>query len=276
MRAVGRAIRSAAKNLSASRGSAAAQAILDNDSDRKEFAVRMRIDGRAVTVGGMAQGTHVVHPAGSSLLCVVTTDALIDKITLKKCLEEAAEKSFLRLCANGLASPCDALVVLASGQARNNILKSYHRQLDHFQKALTLVMTELAKKVVADGAGVSKVVELAVKGARSNVEARAAAASIAHSLKVKAAWNAGEPDWGGIMSAIGGSAARVREELVEIYYNGLLAAANGQMSRTPGSRLKRVLRRSRFNLTVHLHSGQGECNLCTTDLNRHLIDASRR
>jgi len=272
---VKRGIIRAVKRLATEEGTQAAKAIMTSDTRRKEIAVRFKIDGRKVTIGGMAKGAGMIHPNMATMLAFITTDAQIDKPTLKRCLEESVERTFNRISVDGDMSTNDTVLVLANGLAGNHPLKSYHRQLGLFQQALDFVAKRLAQMIVEDGEGASKIVEVAIKGARNHSDAKAAAEAIGRSMLVKTSWCGGDANWGRLMDAIGYSSARIREELVEIYYNGVLAVANGQPSRTPLARLLKVVRKPNFAITVHLHSGHGEYNLLTTDLTERYVEINR-
>src|SRR5205814_4017185 len=108
-------------------------------------------------------------------------------------------------------------------------------QLAHniFQNALNYLTCNLARMIVEDGEGVTKFVEIDVKGAATLQDARKAAEAIAKSCLVKCAWFGCDPNWGRIMDAIGYASARVREEMVDIYYDGVLAVKHGVASKTP-------------------------------------------
>jgi glutamate N-acetyltransferase/amino-acid N-acetyltransferase len=252
-------------------GIEAAKAIMTTDTRRKEFAMRFKADGRRVTIGGMAKGAGMIHPNMATMLCVVTTDAHIDKPTLKACVAEAVEHSFNRISVDGDTSTNDTVIVLANGLSGTNQLKSFHPRLPLFKKTLTHVMRKLARMIVEDGEGITRVVDVVVKGAASEADARLAALAIAKSELIKTSWSGGDPNWGRIMAALGYSGARVREEMIEIYYDGLLAVANGQPSKTPVAKLRKLLKKPKFTITIHLHDGQGEYSILTTDLTEEYV-----
>jgi glutamate N-acetyltransferase/amino-acid N-acetyltransferase len=270
-----RGIKKAAKKLSASGGGEAAKSIMTSDTVRKECAVRLKIDGRKITVGGMAKGAGMIHPNMATMLAVLTTDANIDRATLRKVTFEAVEHSFNRISIDGDTSTNDTVIVLANGRANNHVLKTYHPQFDKFQAALKMVMRRLARMIVEDGEGISKVVEVAIKGAASNADAKAAALAVVRSPLVKSSWCGEDVNWGRLMDAIGYSSAKVREELVEIYYDGLVVVSNGQASKTPRAKLKKIARKRRFTITIHLHMGAGEHTILTTDLTEKYVELNK-
>jgi len=118
---------------------------------------------------------------------------------------------------------------------------------------------------------VTKFVEVFVSGAASFSDARRAAESIAKSCLVKCAWFGGDPNWGRIMDAIGYAGIKMREELVDIYYDGILAVKGGLASSTPIEKLKKAVSADRFRVCVHLNLGSAEYNVFTTDLSTDYV-----
>jgi glutamate N-acetyltransferase/amino-acid N-acetyltransferase len=261
----------AVREMSPDGGDRAARAIMTSDSVDKQVAVRMRIDGRMVTIGACAKGAGMIDPLMATMLCFVTTDAAIDKPTLERCLREAVEQSFNCICVDGDMSTNDTVLCLANGAAGNAVLRSYHPKLDEFQLALNYVTRQLARKIVLDGEGVSRFVEVQVCGAAGKRDAMMAAESIARSMLVKCAWFGGDPNWGRVLAAVGYSGARVREELVDIHYDGLLAVKGGLAGPVPVAKLKRVVRKPSFRVSVNLHLGQGQHTVYTTDLTEEYV-----
>jgi glutamate N-acetyltransferase/amino-acid N-acetyltransferase len=271
MAQVRKGIERAAAKLSPENGIDAAKAIMTTDTRRKEFAMRFKVDGRKVTIGGMAKGAGMIHPNMATMLCVITTDAAIDKASLRSCVDEAVEQSFNRISVDGDTSTNDTVIVLANGLSGTHPLKSYHPQYGLFKKTLTHVMRKLARMIVEDGEGITRVVDVVVKGAASIQDARLAALAVAKSELNKTAWAGGDPNWGRIMASIGYSGARVREEMVEIYYDGLAAVVNGQPSKTPLAKIRKVVAKEKFTITIHLHAGMGEYSVLTTDLTEEYV-----
>jgi glutamate N-acetyltransferase/amino-acid N-acetyltransferase len=268
---VKKGIEKAIAKLGPDNGVEAAKAIMTSDTRRKEFAMRFKVDGRKVTIGGMAKGAGMIHPNMATMLCVITTDASIDRATLKACAEDAVEQSFNRISVDGDTSTNDTVIVMANGLSGTNLLKSYHPQFGLFKKTLTHVMRKLARMIVEDGEGITRVVDVVVKGAANAQEAKLAALAVAKSELVKTSWTGGDPNWGRIMAALGYSGARVREEMVEIFYDGLCAVVNGQPSKTPLVKLQKLVRKAKFTITIHLHSGMGEYSILTTDLTEEYV-----
>ena len=271
IRKVLRGIRNCARILKPGRGSVAARAIMTSDTVRKEGAVRLSLGGRRVVIGAMAKGSGMIHPNMATMLCVVTTDAAVDRATLARVTSEAVEQSFNRISVDGDMSTNDTVLVLANGAAGNRPLKSYDADMGKFAAALKMVMLEMAKKIVGDGEGMTRVIELAVTGAATEADAKKMAEAVVRSALVKTSWHGGDPNWGRIMGAIGASGARMREELVDIHYDGVAAVRGGVAAATPMGRLRAAARRSRVAIQVNLNLGKGSYAMLTTDLSEKYV-----
>ncbi len=244
----------------------AAKAIMTSDSFPKEFAVEFEIDGETVRIGGIAKGAGMIDPNMATMLCFLTTDAAIGRKQLQTALSVAVEQSFNRITIDGDMSTNDTVIMLASGVAKNGAMKYGTPAFKLFQRALDCVTRNLARMIVEDGEGVTKFVEVHVNGAASLNDARRAAEAIANSKLVKCAWFGGDPNWGRIMDALGYSGARMREELVDIFYDGVSAVKGGVASKTPFSKLREVAAEKKFTIQIDLHMGTAEYTVFTTDL----------
>ena len=255
-----------ARKLTSNRGKVAAKAIITTDTYVKECAVKVEIDGREIIIGGMAKGAGMIHPDMATMLCCITTDAALDLPTLRRATSDAVEQSFNRISVDGDTSTNDTVFVLSNGMAMSGTLTRSHADFAKFQAALNRVMSHLARLIIEDGEGITKVVELTVKGAASNADAKRVAEAIARSPLVKTSWCGNDPNWGRLMDVIGYSGSKVREDMVDIYYNGIAAAKGGLASNTPMSRLRKEVRRSSFAITIDLHLGLGSYWLLINDL----------
>ena len=250
----------------------AAQAIMTSDTKRKEIAVELELFGKTVRIGGIAKGAGMIDPNMATMLCFVTTDAAISKKLLQQAISDAVEQSFNRITIDGDMSTNDTVLMLANGAAGHEALADGTPEFDLFQNALNHVCCALARMIVEDGEGVSKFVTVQVRGARSRQDARKAAEAVANSTLTKCCWFGGDPNWGRIMDAIGYSSAKVREEMVDIYYDGLIAVQNGTAAATPFAKLKEVVANKRFTITVDLHMGEADYTVFTTDLTTAYVE----
>ena len=248
-----------------------AEAIMTSDTVKKEIAVEVPLPSGMVRIGAVAKGAGMIDPNMATMLCFITTDAVIEKAELQHALAISVENSFNRITVDGDMSTNDTVLMLANGQAKNSPLRLGTADFEHFQLALDHVTISLARMIVEDGEGVTKFVEVHVNGATSFSDARRAAEAIAKSCLVKCSWFGGDPNWGRIMDAIGYSGIKMREELVDVYYDGTLAVKGGIASSTPVEHLQRVVAQDRFCVTVSLNLGKAEYTVFTTDLSTDYV-----
>ncbi|MCB1230483.1 MAG: bifunctional glutamate N-acetyltransferase/amino-acid acetyltransferase ArgJ [Verrucomicrobiae bacterium] len=249
----------------------AAEAIMTSDTRPKSEAIRVKIGGKTVTLGAIAKGAGMINPNMATMLCFVTTDAKISKAELRAATREATDLSFNRITIDGDMSTNDTVLVMANGQAGNRAITKGGPGGRAFREALTELMRRMAKKIVADGERVTKLVEVVVKGAYSSADAEKVARAVANSKLVKCSWNGNDPNWGRVIHAVGYSGARIREEMVDIYFDGRCAAKHGLVSDTPLEELQRVVSGPKFRVCIDLNLGSGEYNIYTADLSPEYV-----
>jgi glutamate N-acetyltransferase/amino-acid N-acetyltransferase len=261
-----------AARLSTSGGAAAAKAIMTSDTYAKEYAVEVKLPGGSVRVGGMAKGAGMIDPNMATMLCVVTTDAKLSKGTLQNALHHAVERSFNRITIDGDMSTNDTVLALANGASGGASIKNGSPEHALFTEALNEVCTRLAFMIVRDGEGVSKFVTVQVRGASSLQAARKVAEAVANSTLVKCAWAGNDPNWGRILDAAGYCGVRIREELVDIYYDGVAAVRGGTAAPTPKEKLVKAVSGDKFTVTIDLHQGKAFYTVYTTDLTEKYVE----
>jgi glutamate N-acetyltransferase/amino-acid N-acetyltransferase len=245
---------------------------MTTDTRLKESAVRVEIDGRPVTLGGMAKGVGMIEPHLATMFCFVMTDAVIAQPALARVVRRAVDRSFNRVTVDSDQSTSDTVAVLANGLAENVPLQAGARGLRQFAAALEAVMGTLARMLVADGEGATKLVGIVVRGAVSRRQALAAARSVANSPLVKTAINGHDPNWGRIMMAIGKSPARVDQDRVAIAIGDQLLVERGVSKE--GVRLDRVreiMGAQTYDITIDLGLGRGEDRVWTCDLSEEYV-----
>ena len=261
-----------AARLTARGGLSAAKAIMTSDSFAKEYAVEVRAPGGTFRVGGMAKGAGMINPNMATMLCIVTTDAKVSKGTLQNALHHAAERTFNRITVDGDMSTNDTVLALANGAAGGASIKTGTPDHVLFLEALNEVCLKLAHMIVEDGEGVSKFVTVQVRGASSLQAARKVAEAVANSTLVKCAWAGNDPNWGRILDAAGYCGVRIREELVDIYYDGVVAVRGGTAAPTPKDKLVKAVSGDKFTVTIDLHQGKAFYTVYTTDLTEKYVE----
>src|SRR5687767_5459084 len=265
------------KSLSPQGGHAAAEAIMTTDTRVKEAALRVDVDGRPVTMGGIAKGVGMIEPHMATMFCFIATDAVVAGGALSGVVRRSVDRSFNRITVDSDQSTSDTVAVLANGLAENAPLDKGARGMRDFAVALDALVERLARMLVQDGEGATKLVSVAVRGAASRRDALVAARTVANSPLVKTAINGADPNWGRIMMALGKAAARVEQDKVAISFGG----EDGQSERLvergmlrEGVRLDRVreiMGRPALDITIDLGIGRGEERVWTCDLSEEYV-----
>ncbi len=251
----------------------AARAIMTSDTKPKSYAIEVPLpSGASFRIGGIAKGAGMICPNMATMLSFITTDAKISKDELRRAMRFAVDQSFNRITIDGDTSTNDTVIVMSNGQADAPAIKKGSPEADLFRRALQKVMMELAKMIVSDGERVTKFVEIRVLHARTQADAKKAAEAVAKSLLVKCSFHGSDPNWGRIIHAVGYSGARIKEELIDIYFNGLIACSGGLTSKTPVTDLEKVVKEPRFTVTIDLNTGTASHNVFTTDLSEAYVD----
>jgi glutamate N-acetyltransferase / amino-acid N-acetyltransferase len=200
-------IEKACSMLEQGNGKDAAEAILSTDTTSKTIAVEFEIEGKKVSMAGMAKGSTMIHPNMGTLLAFVVTDGNIAKPMLDKALKESVAMSFNMISVDGDTSTNDMAVVLANGASGHTIITEEGENYKSFLEALCFVNTELAKKIAKDGEGSSKLLEVNVHNAKTMEDARKCAKAVVSSNLVKCGLFGRVANWPDIICALGYSGA---------------------------------------------------------------------
>ncbi|MBI4610854.1 MAG: bifunctional glutamate N-acetyltransferase/amino-acid acetyltransferase ArgJ [Candidatus Rokubacteria bacterium] len=260
------------KALSPQGGRLAAEGILTTDTVPKEAALRLEVAGRPATIGGIAKGSGMIEPHLATMFCFLATDAAISQDALQAVLRRAADRSFNRLTVDGDQSTSDTVAILANGLAENTPLERGSRGLRALARGVEAVAQRLARMLVKDGEGATKLVEIRVRGAKARREALDAARSVANSLLVKTALNGQDPNWGRIMMALGKSRATVVADRVAISLGDEALVTGGQLK--PGARLDRIreiMAGAEYTIEIDLGLGSGQDSVWTCDLSEEYV-----
>jgi glutamate N-acetyltransferase / amino-acid N-acetyltransferase len=248
-----------------------AQSIMTTDTRPKTAYVQENLWGRKVTLAGMAKGAGMIHPDMATLLCFLCTDAAISTPVLHQLLKEAVDHSFNRLSIDGDTSTNDTAILLASGRAGHPEVRDLAAAAP-FAELLHQVLGDLARQIVADGEGVTRVYEIIVEGAASAREACQAAATVATSPLVKTAMAGADVNWGRIMAALGRSGARFDPERVSIAFGPHFVAANGQArGEAAEAAAREIILAGPFTVTINLGAGDFRDFYYTCDLTEEYI-----
>lgn len=250
---------------------AVAQAILTTDTVEKTAFARVTVGDAEVRIAGLCKGSGMIHPQlvpHATMLAYVMTDARVEPSVLQAIVHRAADRSFNRISVDGDTSTNDTVLVLASGASGVQVGAGNVE----FATALEQVMVSLARQIVADGEGVSHVVELHIEGAATEGDALRIAKAIAHSPLVKTAWAGCDPNWGRLMAAIGYSGVAVEPERMEIDFGPLaICRGGGRAAEMDVAAAHAYLKQTEFTVTVRLGMGEAKCTFWTTDLTAEYV-----
>jgi glutamate N-acetyltransferase/amino-acid N-acetyltransferase len=259
------------EGAAASGGQAAAEAIMTTDTRRKEYACRLDVAGRPVTIGAMAKGAGMIEPNMRTMLAFITTDAVVDRAFLHGSLREAAARTFNRITIDGDQSTNDMVLVLANGRAGNDVINAGFAGVP-FQAALTRTCRALAKMIVKDGEGATKFIEVVVRRAATGEEAQRAARAIANSNLLKCALHGRSPNWGRVIAALGSTDATFDLGAVDIAFGDVVVARGGSPTEPDSARLAEVMAQDEIRVTVSLGQAAGRGVIWTCDLSRAYVD----
>jgi glutamate N-acetyltransferase / amino-acid N-acetyltransferase len=254
-----------------------AEAILTTDTVEKTafLPFHMEDDDGNITdvhIAALCKGSGMIHPQlvpHATMLVYILTDAKIEPALLNRYLREAIEVSFNRISVDGDTSTNDTVLMLASGASGVDFGGQFYLP---FAEGLKHVCRSLAKQIVADGEGVSHVVELRIEGAASDADALRVAKAIAHSPLVKTAWAGCDPNWGRLMAAIGYSGAAIDPEAIDLSFGELPICRNGGRAQEYDENAAHAyIQQPEFSIAIDLHQGDGACTFWTTDLTHEYI-----
>ena len=250
----------------------AAEAIMTTDTRPKIITERVPIDGDEITILGIAKGAGMIHPQLATMLAFIMTDAPIEAKELSLLLREGVRSTFNRVTIDGDTSTNDMVLLLANGAANTRPFHPDESRWRPFQEALFAVMDHLARSIVRDGEGRTKVVEICIQGAKSVREAEKVAFKIAHSPLVKTAFFGQDPNWGRIMAAMGTAGVTFDPQKVSILFDDVMVVKNGIAApEADEGKQRQVLQQEEFKVTIDLHTGNAQASVLTTDLSYDYI-----
>ena len=259
-------VRAAAAALRPDRLPAAAVAITTTDAFPKTAVRRLHLGGRPVTVAALGKGGGMIMPDMATLLVFVVTDARLTPGVARRMLGEATAGTLNAITVDGDTSTNDTVLLLASGVAGNATPAVGSAAYRRLAGAVTAVLDEIARLVVLDGEGSTRVVDIVVRGARSDADAERVARAIGNSMLCKAAFHGADPNWGRFVAAAGYAGARLDPERVDVTIDGVAVARRGRALAGALGRAARRMRRAEFAIGLDLHLGRGRYRLRAADL----------
>ena len=254
----------------------AARAIMTTDTYPKLATRKSEIDGVEVTINGIAKGAGMIAPDMATTLAFIFTDATIEPVALRGCLDPGLEQSFNAITIDSDTSTSDTLLVFATGAAASRgtprIAVAEDPRVTAFRLALAQVMRELALQVVKDGEGLTKFVTVRVTGAESDEAARRIAQSIANSPLVKTAIAGEDPNWGRIVAAVGKAGEAANRDRMAIWLGDILVATEGEVAAAyREAQGAAYMKNAEISIRADVGIGRGTATVFTCDLTKDYI-----
>jgi glutamate N-acetyltransferase/amino-acid N-acetyltransferase len=240
-------------------------AIMTTDTKSKEISLKVKTNKGSFIISGCAKGSGMIHPNLATMLVFITTDAKISHTALNRILKNVTQHTFNNLTVDGDTSTNDMVLLLANGASQ--IVLSNNTDLAVFEEALYYVCNDLCKKIAEDGEGATKRVEIRIYGARTYLEAKRVAKSIANSNLVKTAIFGNDPNWGRILCAIGYSNVHFVFKKLSLYLCNVCVFKNGRPLLSFSAKdLSNKMKKSPVIIEVNLGAGKEKAIAHTCDL----------
>src|SRR6266478_2301615 len=268
-----RALPSLSRNRRASARSFAelSLAICTTDTRPKTASASFKMSGKRIHVLGCSKGAGMIHPNMATTLAFVVTDAAISPALLQRTLRDVVSNTFNSISVDGDTSTNDTLLVLANGESGAPTIQANSIAHRAFTKALEEVCHSLALQIVADGEGAQRVIEIAIRGAKTEAAARQIAQTIATSPLVKTAFAGGDPNWGRIFAAAGRSGVKFNPDLVDIQMAGIPVLRRGQPLDFNERVASNRLLEKHVHILMDLHAGRAAASYWTCDFTAEYV-----
>jgi glutamate N-acetyltransferase/amino-acid N-acetyltransferase len=268
MNAVESGIAQAFERLTDDDDRATADAILTTDNTSKRASLEIDTPAGAVRIGAIAKGAGMIAPTMATMLAFITTDAAIDPADLQACLARVVNATFNCITVDGDASTNDMVIALANGVSG---VRLTGEAMQPFEQALYQVCEYLAKRIVKDGEGASRIFEVRVSGAADADAARRIARTIAESQLVKTAVHGGDPNWGRIIAAAGRAGAPIDVSRARLHLQNTLVFENGRPTEYDERALVEAMQTDEVTIALTLSDGDGEAHFWSSDLTAEYV-----
>lgn len=241
------------------------RAILTTDLALKSLAIELQTEKGTITVGGACKGSGMIHPKMATMLAFITSDIALP-IDFFATFREKISDSFNAITVDGDTSTNDTCIMLANGMSGIRYEDLSVSEQEEFCLALEIVMKELAKSIVRDGEGATKLIELRVEKAESHEEALKMARFIGTSNLAKCAMFGEDPNWGRILSSAGSSGCNMVAEHTDLYFGDVQVLSGGRPVECDKNALHAVVRQKEYQVRLVLNIGNASASAYTCDL----------
>ena len=259
----------------------AAKAIMTTDLVEKIASATCEINGKKITIEGFAKGSGMIAPNMATMLAYIFTDANIEGDTLQQLLSEASEESFNSITVDSDSSTSDTALLFATGTVKNEIIDDANDpRINGFKHALNEITLSLAKKIVRDGEGAKKLIQINVEGAKNKEQAKIVGLAVANSPLVKTALAAADPNWGRIAMAVGKSCFDTNCDQLNITIGNFAITRNGGLDPSYSeSAVHNYLKNDEIEITIdlgiNLPQPENKKTIYTCDFNEEYVTINK-
>ncbi len=264
-----------AENASAGEWRPAAEAIMTTDTYPKMASASAEIDGKRVTINGIAKGSGMIAPDMATMLSFVFTDAALPASVLQELLAAGVKPSFNAITVDSDTSTSDTLLLFATGKGAKHatITKASDKRLTEFRRKLNDVLLDLALQVVRDGEGAQKLIRIDVTGAESDDAAKRIGLAVANSPLVKTAIAGNDANWGRIVMAVGKAGEAADRDKLRIAFGGHVVAEKGaRAAKYNEATATKAVSGREVEIAIDLGLAKGAARVWTCDLTHGYID----
>jgi glutamate N-acetyltransferase/amino-acid N-acetyltransferase len=247
-----------------------AEAIMTTDTFTKIVTRKVKVGRKTGYIAGICKGAGMIWPHMATMLCFLITDIAVEQKTLDRALHDAVENSLNMITVDGDRSTNDTVLMMANGMLGNSHITEKSESYPSFKKAIFNITQELSRLIVQDGEGATKFIEIEVKGAKSEKDARNAAFAVANSNLVKTAIYGNDANWGRIMSALGYSGIAMKEERIDVYFGKIKIVGRG-VGTGRDKEANEILKKKEIKITIDLKLGKWSARVFTCDLTEQYV-----
>lgn len=254
---------------------AAAEAIMTTDTYPKLATGSAMIDGKRVTINGIAKGSGMIAPDMATMLSFIFTDAALPSSVLQELLSAAVKPSFNAITVDSDTSTSDTLLLFATGKGAHHsaVSKASDKRLNEFRQRLDAVLLNLALQVVRDGEGAQKLIRIDVTGAESDDSAKRIALSVANSPLVKTAIAGDDANWGRVVMAVGKSGEAADRDKLRIMFGDQIVADKGERAaKYNEAAATKAVKGREVEIAIDIGLAKGTARVWTCDLTHGYID----
>ena len=193
------------------------------------------------------------------------------KDLLKKILTKVVKNSFNKISVDGDTSTNDMVILIANGVSKVKIEEG-SKDAKLFEEALLAISIDMAKAIVSDGEGATKLIAIEVKGGKTEVDVNTIAQTIANSPLVKTAVYGNDANWGRIISAAGRSGVEFDPAKVEIKFDDMSILAPNYYHEFDEDEATTILSKDEVTISVDLNDGQVSTTWWTCDFSEKYIE----